>query len=268
MKITGGTIKTIALLRELEQAGYLIDVYSKSFFERQPSIKDVPNAEYHQEDFEHLLEHYENDPDSEEKPVGHLFFINVSVLRPELKNVLIELYEPFASYLNSGKHNPDFIIVNLFTRQVLCFGLGRRNRIFSFDAVSGKTVNAFGLLGGPNPAEDIEYMDRFIQHDVYDFVSDLAHALYKLGLAMFNYDSKPDQDKLEYTLNSGPNQHGVYQLKSLDGEILDDDEYSKEEIIYFLEQIIVSEKEEDDSMKMINIFFPECYQGDLNTGDY
>jgi hypothetical protein len=268
MKITGGTKKAIALLEELQQAGYLIDVYSKSFFDRQPTAKDVPNAEYNQEDFEYLLKHYENDPHSKEKPVGHLFFINVSVLRPELKNVLIELYEPFASYLNSENLNPDFIIVNLFTKQVLCFGLGRKNRIFSFDAVTGKTVNAFGLLGGSNPAEDIDYMDRFTQHDVYDFVSDLAHALHKLGLAMYNYDSTPDQDKLEHALDSGPNQHGVYQLKGLDGEILDDDEYSKEEIIELLEQIIVSEKEEDDSMKMINIFFPECYQGDLNTGAY
>lgn len=268
MKITGGTKKAIALLEELQQAGYLIDVYSKSFFDRQPSIKDDPNAEYNQEDFEHLLKHYENDTECEDKPVGHLYFINVSDLKPELKNVLIELYAPFVNYLNSGKHNPDFIIVNLFTKQVLCFGLGRKNRIFCFDAVTGKTVNAFGLLGGPNPSEDSDYMDRFTEHDVCEFVSDLAHALYKLGLAMYNYDSTPDRDKLQHTLDSGPNQHGVYQLKSLDGEVLNDDEYSNEEIIELLDQIIVAEKDEEDSMKVINIFFPECYQGDLNTGDY
>jgi hypothetical protein len=267
MKITGGTKKAIVLLAKLQQEGDLVDVYSKSFFNRLPSIKDDPNAEYNQEDFEYLLKQYENNTDSEYKPVGHLLFINVSDLKPELKNVLIELYEPFANYLNSGKHNPDFIIVNLFTKQVLCFGLGRKNRIFFFDAVTGKTVNAFRLLGGQNPAEDIEYMDRFTQHDVYEFVSDLAHALYKLGVAMYNFDSAPDQDKLEHALDLGPNQFGVYQLMSSRGEILDD-EYSKEEIVELLEQIIVSEKEEEDSMKVINIFFPECYQGDLNTGDY
>ena len=43
MKITGGTKKAIALLEELQQEGHLVDVYSKSFFDRLPSIKDDPH---------------------------------------------------------------------------------------------------------------------------------------------------------------------------------------------------------------------------------
>jgi hypothetical protein len=273
MKITGGTKKAIALLAKLQQEGHLIDVYSKSFFDRLPSIKDDPQAVFRKELYKDLLVDFEDNIDSDQKPLGHLLLVYVDGLNSDLRKELIEVYEPLANLFDAGKHDPDFIIVNLFTKQVLCIGLGRKNRLFAIDAATGETVNTFGLLSGLHAAgliakEDGGYMDRFTQHDVYECTSDLVHALHKLGVAMFNYDSTPDKDKLENILNSGPDQHGVYQLKSLDGEILENDEYSKEEIIYLLEQIIVSEKEEEDSMKIINIFFPECYQGDLNTGNY
>jgi hypothetical protein len=273
MKITGGIKRAIALLDKLQHEGHLVDVYSKSFFDRLPSIKDDPQAFFRKELYKDLFVDFEDNINSDQKPLGHLLLVYVDGLNSDLRKELIEVYEPLAKLIDAGKHNPDFLIINLFTQQVLCIGLGRKNRLFVIDAVTGANVNAFGLLGGINPGglmtgEDHGYMDRLTQHDVYECVSDLIHAVDKLGVAMFNYDSTPDQDKLENILNSGPDQHGVYQLRSLDGEILENDEYSKEEIIYLLEQIIVSEKEEEDSMKIINIFFPECYQGDLNTGDY
>ncbi len=269
MKITGGTKKAIALFSKFQQDGNLIDVYSKSFFDRQPSVKDDPYAPFSQEGYQYVLDEYENNLDSNEKPVGHLLFINVDSLNDDLRKALIEVYKPLANLIDAGKHNPDFLIINLFTKQVLCIGLGRKNRLFSIDAATGKTVNAFGLLGLTSTEEDVGYIDRFTQHDVYECVSDLVHALYKLGLAMYNNDGMmANQEQIEYTLDSGPNQLGVYQLKSTEDEILDDEEYSKEQLVGLLNEINEYQAEEDNSMKTINIFFPDCYQGDLNTGDY
>ena len=256
MKITGGTKKAIALLKELQQEGHLVDVYSKSFFDRLPSIKDDPQAVFRKELYKDLL------------------LVYVDGLNSDLRKALIEVYEPLANLIDAGAHNPDFLIINLFTKQVLCIALGKKNRLFAIDAQTGQTVNTFGLLSGLHAAgligkEDGGYMDRFTQHDVYEFTSDLVHALHKLGVAMFNYDSTiADQYELEHTLASGPNHDGFYQLKSLNNEILDDEEYSKEDIVGLLEEIIGYQKDEEDSMKLINIFFPECYQGDLNTGNY
>lgn len=269
MKITGGTKKAISLLEKLQQQGDLIDVYSKSFFDRLPSAQDKQKSEHHREDFEYLLENYENDIQSDKKPLGHLLFINTSHLRPDLKNLLTQLYKPFANFLGLRIRNPDFIIINLFTKQVLCIGLGRKNRIFAFDAVTEEQVNVFGLLGGQQTSFDRDYVNRFTEHDVSEFVSDLTHSLYRLGLAMYNYDSTiADQEQLEYTLYSGPNENGFYQLKGLDDEILDDEEYSKEEVVKLIDEIKGYQREEDESMEVINLFFPECYQGDLNTGAY
>lgn len=269
MKVKKATKKVQDLLDELARAGDLVDVYSKSFFDRQPSVKTDPYALFSQEGFQYVLDEYENNIESEEKPLGHLLFIHVNGLNAEMRKTLIEVYKPLKNLIDAGKHNPDFIIINIFTKQLLCIGLGRKNRLFAIDAASGEGINAFNLIGGSRDGEDAAYMDRFTKHDIYECVSDLVHALHKLGLAMYNYDSTiANQDQLEHTLDSGPNQLGVYQLKSFEGEILDDEEYSKEEVIQLLEEIIEYQKEEDDSMKVINIFFPQCYQGDLNTGDY
>jgi hypothetical protein len=274
MKITGGTQRAIALLAKLQQQGHLVDVYSQSFFDRQPSIKDDPKVVFRKELYKDLFVDFEDNIDSDQKPLGHLLLVYVDGLNSDLRKALIEVYEPLENLIDAGTHNPDFLIINLFTKQVLCIALGKKNRLFAIDAQTGETVNTFGLLSGLHASgliakEDGGYMDRFTQHDVYEFTSDLVHALHKLGVAMFNYDSTiADQYELEHTLASGPNHDGFYQLKSLNNEILDDEEYSKEDIVELLEEIIGYQKDEEDSMKLINIFFPECYQGDLNTGDY
>ena len=274
MKITGGTKTAIALFEKLQQEGDLVDVYSKSFFDRQPSFKDDPYAPFSQEGYEYVLDEYENNVDSDQKPVGHLLLIHVDDYKKETRKELVDLYKPLGTLIDVGKHNPDFLIVNLFTNQVLCVGLGRKNRLFVIDVVSGANVNAFGLLGSIHPGglmtgEDHGYMDRFTQHDVYESVSDLIHALYTLGVAMYNYDGMmANQEQIEHTLDSGPNENGVYQLKNWENEILDEEDYSKEQIVELLEEINGYQAEEDDSMKMINLFFPQCERGELNTGDY
>lgn len=275
MKISKGTQKAQALLKRLAHEGDLVDVYSSEFYVRQPSIKDDPSTPFIFEGFQYLVDEYEENSDCESKPVGHLIFIHVDQYKPDLRKALVDVYRPLGTLIDAGKHDPDFLILNLFTRQVLCVGLGRKNRLFAIDAETGKSINVFGLLRGVHAEgisvfdEDAYYMDRMTEHDVYESISDLVHALHQLGVAMFGHDSmSANIEEIEHTIATTPDDNGLYQLKNWDDEIIDEEQYTKDELIRMLEECNGYLSEEHDAMKMINIFFPQCERGELNTGDY
>jgi hypothetical protein len=48
----------------------------------------------------------------------------------------------------------------------------------------------------------------------------------------------------------------------------EDEGFTKNSLLSMVEQINAYQAQEDESMKMINIFFPQCERGELNTGDY
>lgn len=275
MKISKGSKKAHSLLERLAKEGDLVDVYSKEFFDRQPSFKDDPSAPFNKEGFEYVIEEYESNSDNDEKPLGHLLFIHVCKYKTDLRKSLVNLYKPLRKLIDAGKHNPDFLILNLYTRQMLCVGLGRKNRLFAIDAQTGKSINVFGLLQGIHAAgilgvdNDELYMARLVEHDVYESVSDLVHALHELGVAMYGYDGmSANIEELEHTTTSTPDEDGLYQLKNWDDEIIDEEKFTKAELMSMLEEINGYRATEDESMKMINIFFPQCERGELNTGDY
>jgi hypothetical protein len=274
MKISGGTIEAIALLEKLQQEDYLVDVYSHSFFSRQPSSSDDPNADFTKEGFEIVLDEYENNPNSDLKPLGHLLFLHIDDYQADMRKSIVEIYKPLAKLIDFGKHNPDFLIINLFTKQILCIGLGRKNRLFLIDAATGQTVNAFGLFGslhfdGLMTGEDGGYMERFTQHDVYEFVNDFIHAVHDLSVAMFNHDGMlANSEQIRYTIRLGPDEKDFYQLKDTEQKLIDKKKFTKQEITALLEQINSYESDEEQAMKKINVFFPYCDRSELNTGDY
>lgn len=275
MKLSNGTKKAQALLKRFVEENDLVDVYSEEFFRQQPRIANNPSATFTLKGFEYLLSEYENNPVSDLKPVGHLLFIHVDQYKRELRKALVDIYEPLRQLIDNDKHDPDFLIVNLYTRQILCIGLGRKNRLFAIDAETGKSINVFGLLEGLHAAgifierDNAPYMNNFVEHDVYHFVSDFVRALYKLGVAMYNYDSMlANQDQIEHSLELPPNDDGMYQLKDWDGCLIDDEEYTKDELVSMLNEIKSYQIAEDEAMDMINNFFPHCERGELNTGDY
>lgn len=274
MKISKVNDVAQTLLERLAAEGDLVDVYSNSFFDRQPSAKDDPFAPFSKEGFEYILEEHEFNSDSDVKPVGHLLFINVDQYKTELRKSLVDLFKPLSNLIDAGKHDPDFLILNLFTRQMLCVGLGRKNRLFAIDATTGKSINVFGLLHGVHgdgiaPAESDHYIGRFTEHDVYEAVSDLVHALHNLGVAMYDYDGMlANHEQIEYSIGLPPSDDGLYQLKDWDDQILNDQKFTKGELVSMLEEIKGYQAEEDEAMNMIHVFFPQCERGELNTGDY
>ena len=265
MIITKGSKKAEALLERLRQEGDLVDVYSHSFFERQPTRDEDSWAPFSREGMNEV-EDLENDPDSGTYPKGHLLLIFLDDYKPEIHEELVSLYPPLGNVIRSDKHKPDFLILNLYTRQILCVGLGRKNRLFVIDAESNRLINAYGLISS---SDDSEYMDRFKEHDCYEAVYELIFALYRLGNAMFRNDSQPCAlDFVELALDSKPDENGNYYLRDYDDDLLDEDPYSREDLEMMRDEMVEYEAIEKESMKTINCFFPQCERGELNTGDY
>jgi hypothetical protein len=96
----------------------------------------------------------------------------------------------------------------------------------------------------------------------------LIHAVDQLGVALFAYAEIPvGPDEIQNTLDLGPKENNLYQLEDC-GVSINDEGFTKEELIQMLEEANGYLNDVDKSIEVINIFFPQCDQGDLNTGDY
>ncbi len=258
MKITKGTPQAMSFLTELKESGDLVDVYSEDFFDRQPTYEDDPSAPFSKGGFE-MIEETESDLEAEAKPKNHLLFIFVDEYKKENREKLKTIYPPVQKFFEQY-HLPDFLLLNLYTKQMLCVGFGRKNRLFIMDAETGNPINAFNLNG---VADDSRYMDQFLEHDVYESVSDFIHALYDLGITMYEYDSLPGNEELvEWSLDEENTKDGLHYIEG------EEEGYTTDQINLLLEKYRKYQADEDEAMKMIRVFFPKCERGELNTGDY
>ena len=258
MKITNGTPQAMNLFAELKTSGNLVDVYSEDFFKRQPTYEEDPSAPF-TKDGMITIEEMENDSDEDAKPKNHLIFIFVNEYDKDMLNNLKGVYPPLQKIFEKG-HLPDFLLLNLYTKQMLCVGFGRKNRMFVIDAETGKSINVFDLTG---IADDSEYMDKFLENDAYDSVSDFVHALYSLSITMYEYDNLPgNEEVVEWSLDEENTRDGLHYIEG------DDEGYTSDQINEFLEKYREYQADEDEAMKMIKVFFPQCERGELNTGDY
>jgi hypothetical protein len=258
MKITKGTTKAMKLLEKLNKSGDLVDVYSDDFFNRQPTYEEDPSAPFLKGGME-SIEEIESDNFEKAKPKNHLLFIYVDQYKKDVQDELTIVYPPLKKIFDAG-HLPDFLLLNLYTKQMLCVGFGRKNRIFILDAKSGKGINAFDLYG---INDDSKYVEKFIKNDVYEATSDLLHALHNLSVTMYEYDHLPGNDDLvAFALDEENTRDGLHYIEG------DDEGYTTEQINEFLEKYQEYQVYEDEAMKMIKVFFPQCERGELNTGDY
>jgi len=258
MKIINGTPQAMSLLAKLKESGDLVDVYSDNFFDRQPTYDEDPLAPFTKGAMDSINE-YESDPDEQAKPKNHLIFIFIDEYKKDIHEELKKIHPPLKEIFEQG-HLPDFLLLNLYTKQILCVGLGRKNRMFILAAETGESVNAFDLIG---ITDDSEYMDRFLENDAYESVSDFIHALYDLGVAMYAYDNLPgNEESVEWALDEENTRDGLHYIEG------DDEGYTTDQINEFLEKYQENQADVDEAMKMIKVFFPQCERGDLNTGDY
>lgn len=258
MKINKGTAQAMKFLELLKKEGNLTDVYSQEFFDRQPTYDEDPDAPFYKEYMEYI-EGFEADQNENLKPKNHLLFIYLDEYKDDLIDELLAICPSLVKHFD-GLHAPDFIILNLYTKQMLCVGFGRKNRIFAYDPMYEPLIDFYGLTGSGDGGK---YIEKFTEHDCYSAVSYFAQTLHKLSQAMFDWDHLPaNPDEISMILDKGPNEDGRY---SVDAYV---EGCTEEEMNGFISEFDDAERRKDEAMKVIHIFFPTPDWWYLNTGDY
>lgn len=254
------------IYRSIVEKGLLVDLYSEEFFAKQPTIEEDSSAPFSRCGLK-LIKEYQDDPEETKKPQGHLVFIYTEQFKNDLPKSVVDLYPGINSIVSADDmHEPDFLIVNQHTKQILCAGLGRKNRLFIHDAYTGYLVNIFGLGCGKI---DSDYVDKFTQHDCYDAIEYLLGAINNLGQVFFDRDHLPGNiEYVEMALDRGPDDDGLYYIKDYDDDKVDDEGYQREQLEDIKDEFIYADEREKEAAKMINIFFPDLDISELNTGDY
>jgi len=258
MQIQNGSPKVMQLLNRLQSEGTLVDLYSKDLFD-----KNQRGPAIFLEEFERMIEieNGENEDYGDEKfPLGHLLVICTSLLSSEDINLLSEIYPPLTKVLRNDIHLPDFLFLNLYTKQILSVGLGRKNRLFCIDVDSNKSIDPIYSTVG---TDDFDYIQKFTEHDVVDFVSeDLIGSLHAMGLAFFEQDHLPFIYDLHDLLDTNPNEDGMYELEGYD------DGVSAQEVKDMIKEYEDHQEFINNQLQILQSFFPELTEGDLNTSDY
>lgn len=258
MKIHNGTSQASKLFNRLKNEGILVDLYSKEFFD-----KNQNGPTLYLENFDRMLEVEDGtneDYSAEKFPIGHLLVICISLAKDKDIKELVNIYTPLDNVLRAGIHHPNFLIFNLYTKQILAVGLGRKNRLFCIDVLSNQAIDPFDST---HNSSHNSYIQKFTEHDVIDFVmEDLIGPLYSLGNSFFEQDHLPYIEDLYSLKEAEPNEEGLYDLDGYD------DGVSLQEINDLIEEYEDHQNSINDSIGLLQCFFPELSEGELNTGDY
>lgn len=264
MPYIGGTPEVQKFIKKYKASGYLIDPYSKEW------LSSLDNRRIADQDFYCEIDH---DQYSEyESKFGtefwnHLLILRIDQSNPELIKDLKAIYQPFKFILEdrnslSGyeNHRPNFILINLHIRKILCIGLGRKNRLFDYDLdeyfnKAPNSVDSSQLIRSSD--FDNAYYKDFVLLDHAGFVVSLIRGLSDLGVGLFEIASTPGNPD-EWP--DEPNEDGMY--------LIDDGEFTAEEFEFFKDSYYQADELMHDGITSINLLFPEIEIADLNTGDY
>jgi hypothetical protein len=187
-----GSLKNNQVLREiakknlyerLKATGELIDVYSEEWLSKQ-SDDAILNSSMAKEFDEKFGVEYRSSlqvaylcgrDDSLEFSVVH------SKLRKQIKD---------------GTHFPDFLFFNNLTDQILCVGLGRKNRIFVLDSETNDVIDVFGVPS--TPSSNKKYIFEFARLDHAGVVKTIVHALAEAASFMDEQAEIDDYESSEF----------------------------------------------------------------------
>ncbi len=170
MDIHSGTEEATQLFNDLRKAGYLVDAYSHEFLKSQDNDWEGGTQ----------LEFVQ----AKDKALGtdcinHMLIIHLSDnCEIDTASKLAKIYPKMNWIADNTVHQPDFLFFNLATQKILCAGLGRKNRIFVYDAVDHKDMG-----GNSSVMNDVdkENFKEFAKLDYAGFVDEFLETLEKLG---------------------------------------------------------------------------------------
>jgi hypothetical protein len=242
----------LEFLEKYKSLGYIVDIYSDEWVNSQD-----PDEYYaiSRED----LERFDSEKGTEYR--GHLLAVYLGDKNPELFSDLRRIYKPFNDYCNIETTGimaliyPSLLLINLRTREILCVGLGYKNRIFSFELsrYMHSQANSLGKDFG------IECSDDFDRLDHNNVIRNVLKTTEQLGELYYEYDSLKGNSDVIVTLQDD----GLFYLDDYDEEGMTIEEVNELRNDYekYSEWI-------DDCISDLKAYFPKIDVWDLNSGAY
>lgn len=253
---TGGTSEAIKFIEKYKKTGHVVDFYSDEYI-----------GSFDQDDTPTITLEALKDYDSEHGTLyrGHMLTIFVGNEDGEMLDELSQIYQPFEQILNlrsefgSWTHKPDFFIVNLNIKEILCVGLGRKNRMFQFELHKYLRSKKEQVSG---EEFDTDCSEGFFAHDHYGIAKKTIHEAKSLGESYYSLDSLAGNSDVSVTLNE---EDGLYYFDDYDEEGMTEEEVNdlRNDYERYREWVL-------DSAEVLAEFFPPInnYEWELNTGDY
>ena len=248
--------KASTLFKKLEKTGDLINIYSDNFLKKLQNI----------EEFKIITK-----TKSKLIEKDHLFFIFIDNLKLNIHEELKFFYPQLQNFFGQN-HYPDFLILNNNTKQMLCVGFGRKNKLFIIDSkknTSIKTHSFFpqrmdsSILNIKEEDADHKYINQFTEKDVLKVVKFFLKALDDLSLAIFDFDQLPGSfESIGQALNKENIKDGLHYIEG------ENEGYTTNEINQLIIKYDFNNDNLNEALEKIRIFFPQCEIGELNTGDY
>jgi hypothetical protein len=190
--------------------------------------------------------------------------ITAADIQAKLATVGLDKYfQTIIATAEFGTHKPDLLFINLATKQILCAGLGRKNRLIQFDAArysAGKHEPQIDMLkDGTGSNFDSKYVTKFTALDHDEIIDKLVFNLKTLGDYLLENDSLNFYPEI---ISSEPNNEGMYEFK--DGR----DPVDQDGLGALIDSSDMCTSQINESIEAIQVFFPKAEVADLNPEDY
>ena len=262
MPYIGGTPEVQHFIQKYKASGHLIDPYSDQWISQV-----AKRAENNEINYESDLDTYASfDEEYGLDYRNHLLIVYVDIYNKELIEDLKNIYQPLKYIFEEqgssfGTYKPDFLFINLATQQILCVGLGRKNRLMQFDAdryAAGKHEPEIDMLEkNAITGVDIAYFSKFTDLDYDGLCGKLIFDLKTLGESLVDYEYLNYHPEMTYELNSD----GIYEFENGRDSVGEDELEALNESFQIISTAI------EESSEGLQVFFPFIDIADLNNFD-
>ncbi len=196
---TGGTLEAIKFIEKYKRTGHVVDFYSDEYVEHRNKNNCPINLK--------LLKMLDQEHGTNYR--SHLLVIYIGDENREMLTELSYLYEPIYRYFHldsDGPGNlikPDFLLLNLATREILCVGIGRRNREFHFELhnyllknTTPEAPNKINHFSKPEISEGCS--EAFYELDHWNLSRKLINVMERLGTSYEDHSKRGVQSSINF----------------------------------------------------------------------